>query len=343
MSRLRRRRKAERLRDRKDVRRLARMLERHDWLVDPDGVALDLAVGQRLEAVTALGSIDAEEAERAVVTALHDDDPRVIRAAVDALGPTPGPAAAKALAQAAGSWRAPILADARRAAIEVLVGLDDEVLAVVFADSLLTNVGNAAIAGEESAALRRLFSVPLGRASEVLADHLTTLLTAGDEAERGAAEQILGALRVVGVDALVATLGDPPRRPAACAALGAMRESRAVPALLTLLEDPDPSTRVVAARALGDIRDPAALEGLIATAGDSQAEVRDAAIDALNRLGSVVDVFGSAALVETLETRLQGLDLLPGARAPDNGVGGRSGRGGHERRTLLRRLLGRHG
>jgi HEAT repeat protein len=137
-------------------------------------------------------------------------------------------------------------------------------------------------------------------------------------------------------------LGDPARRPAACAALGAMRQSRAVPALLALLEEPDAATRVVAARALGDIRDPSAVEGLVNAAGDPDVEVRDAAIDALNRLGSVVDVVGSAALVETLETRLQRRDA-PRALRPGNGLARRPGYGAPDWRAVLQRLLGRDG
>ena len=99
--RLRRRSKAERLAARGDVRRLIRLIGKHDWLVDADGHARDLAVGRRIEAVAALGSIESGDAEAGILIALADDDPRVKLAAVEALGSKPSARAARALARAA--------------------------------------------------------------------------------------------------------------------------------------------------------------------------------------------------------------------------------------------------
>ena len=336
--RARRRTKAERLQARSDVRGLVRLLGEHDWLVDRDGVARDLAVGRRLQAVTALGALDGPEAENGVVLALEDDDPRLRRAAVEELGPTPGSAAATALAKAAATWREAALAGARAAAIETLVALDDEALAVVFARTLLDTAGARELGADEQLALRRLFAIEPGGAAEVFAEQLADELSTPDATERLRLGQVLAALGHVGVDALVRTLRDPVRRHAACTALGRSRDARAVPSLVGLLDDPDPSVRAVAAEALGSIRDPEALGALIDAAGDGDPDVRDAALDALDRLGSVLDVFGGAALADALDKRVEDLEH-PGDPSQANGVAPRAPRPS-DHRTLLRRLLG---
>jgi HEAT repeat protein len=133
---------------------------------------------------------------------------------------------------------------------------------------------------------------------------------------------------------LIGALTDPARHQAACTALGQIRDTRAVPALVRVLGSGDPEVRAAAARALGDIRDGGALEALVHAAGDADARVRDAALEALDKLRSLVAGLGAAALVESYEKAgLEGQEPQPGVqRVPANG---------HDRRAILRRLLGR--
>ena len=159
-----------------------RLLATHDWLVDADGQARDLAVGRRLEAVAALGTIERPDAEAGVVRALDDDDPRVRRAAVAALGAEVSPKAAKALARAAATWRDPSLGQARAAALDLLERLNDECSPSSLPRRSMDDPQFERLQDSEEAELRRLFAAPPGRATEVLAERLALRLSATDHA-----------------------------------------------------------------------------------------------------------------------------------------------------------------
>jgi HEAT repeat protein len=335
--RLRRRTKAERLAARGDVRRLARLLKAHDWLVDADGQARDLAVGQRLEAVAALGTVEGAEAEAALVQALRDDDPRVLQAAVIALGPDASDKAARTLARAAATWRDPSLAQARQSALDVLVAMDDEIIAIVFAEALAKDDQREHLNDTDENDLRRLFDRDKGPASEVLADRLAERLSLGDAPARNRAHQVLVTLGGVAVPPLVDALSDPARRQSACAALAAIRDPRAVPALCGILQHGDGPTRAMAAQTLGAIRDPRALEDLVRAGNDSNPDVRDAALDALDRLGSLVEVLGAAAIADSLDTGVGRADGPPRSEGRD----GLLAQPGRNHRTLRQRFLSR--
>ena len=334
--RLHRRSKAQRLAARGDVRRLIRLLGTHDWLVDADGQARDLAVGRRLEVVAALGSIERGDAEDGLVLALADDDPRVRQAAVVALGADASDKVAKALARAAASWRDAGLAEARAAAVEALVTMDDEVLAVVFAETLVDDRQSEQLSPDEEAALRRLFDVEQGRATEILAERLALRLSAPNRGERRRALQVIVTLGGVAVEALVDALADTERRQAACAALAAIRDTRAVAALVSMLDSGDAAARAMAARTLGAIRDPRAVEALVRAGNDADPDVRDAALDALNRLGAVVDLLSAAALADSMRRRPANIEADRGP-LPPGGVDASA----EPVRTLLQRLLGK--
>jgi HEAT repeat protein len=336
-----RRTKAERLAARGDVRRLVRLLRDHDWLVDADGHARDLAVPRRLHVVAALATVDSEEAEDGLMLALADDDPRVRKAAVVALGIDASPRAAHALARAAAAWREPGLAGARGAALDVLVGMNDEVLGVVFAEALLEDEEVDELRPEEERGLRRLFAAQ-GPATEVLAQRLALELDEPDEAFAHRTHQVLVALGSSAVPSLVDALADPARSERACAALAAIRDVRAVPSLVWLLGNGEPSGRAAAARALGAIRDPGAVDALVSASKDPDPDVRDAALDALDRLGTVVDLLGAAALASSFDRRPDEESDEP---RPANENGTRTEQHGGvahpTARTLLERLLGK--
>ena len=336
-----RRTKAERLAARGDVRRLVRLLGAHDWLVDADGHARDLAAPRRLEAVAALATVDSEEAEDGLVLALDDDDPRVREAAAVALGHDASPRAAHALARAAATWREPGLASARAAALDVLVRMNDEVLGVVFAEVLLEEEELSELRPDEERALRRLFAAQ-GHATDVLADRLTHELDEPDEAFARRTHQVLVALGGSAIPSLVDALADPARSEPACAALAAIRDVRAVPALVWLLGNGEPRGRAAAARALGAIRDPGAVDALVSASKDSDPDVRDAALDALDRLGTVVDLLGAAALASSFDRRPEEESDEP-RLTNENGTSASQHRASAQpvAKTLLDRLLGK--
>jgi HEAT repeat protein len=326
---LRRRTKIERLRDRGDSRRLIKILDKHDWLVDRDGMAQDLAVGRRVDAVKALGAIDTDHAEEGVVRALEDGDRRVRLAAVDALLPSPSDLAAETLARVAAGWRGPDFERERAAAVDLLADLDDESLAVVYAQTVANDPERDELTGQDEEDLRRLFGNAGGAEAMALADRLADRLAEPDERRRRRAHQVLVTLGATAVMPLTAALHDPMRQEPACTALGQIRDTRAVPALVQLLGSGDTGARAAAARALGDIRDGGALEALVHAASDSDARVRDAALEALDRLRSLVAGLGAAALAESFEKAgVEGDVPQPPAD-------------GHDHRAILRRLLGR--
>ena len=74
-------------------------------------------------------------------------------------------------------------------------------------------------------------------------------------------------------------------RKSAAVALGRIGDARAVPALVAVLDD-DAELVIAAADALAKIGDARAFEGLLALVGDPGAAVRQAAVGALNSLGS---------------------------------------------------------
>src|SRR4051812_39237136 len=149
--------RVDRLRDRGDVRGLVRVLRKHDWVVDRDGMATDLEVKRRTAAAAALGAIKGRAAEDGLVLALADDHPAVRRAAVEALGPTPSPYALKALSHAAATWREPSLEDARAAAVQLLVEVGDELHAVEYTQVLVADESRSSLSAEEVSTIRMLF------------------------------------------------------------------------------------------------------------------------------------------------------------------------------------------
>jgi HEAT repeat protein len=328
----RRRSKVERLRDKGNVRALVRLLGQHDWLIDREGRALDLAVARRIEAVAALGTMSDRGAEEAVVQALADSDPRVRGAAVEALAPLPGPRAARALAETAARWDEPVLEDARGAAITLLESLADEVHAVEFTQTLVEHRAGTSLSDVEVAAVRRLFAADSGPVAEIFANQLALGLGGPDDDGR-VIEQTLEAIGAIAVGPLLAALDDPDRRLQAMALLGAIRDPQVVPALVGMLGESDPAVRARSARALGEIRHVSAVEALMRATRDPDAEVRDAALDALDGMRSVVAMLGAAALsVESSERQLP-----PPAEHESNGPGGARREGS---RTFLQRLLG---
>lgn len=126
-----------------------------------------------------------------------------------------------------------------------------------------------------------------------------------------AAMEALAALGArVAVPAILPALRVPETMPVAVRALGAMRDPRAVPALVDLLSAADVGPDVVSAVlwALGDIGDATAVPALTARLSEKDLGVARAAAEALGRIGSptatealaTVDAQGDAAFEKAL-------------------------------------------
>jgi HEAT repeat protein len=309
------------------------MLDAHDWVLDRDGVLVDLAVARRRAAVAALGTIDDPSAEDGLVRALDDDDARVRRAAVEALAPAPGAHAAKALAIAMAHWSTSESEPARRAALDLLVGLADELNAVEYAQVLVQRRHDEGLTEEERTAVSRLFAADSGPVAEIFARELVQRLEAGEERDRRLVHETLIAMGSVSVPPLVAVLREPGKRRAAATALGAIRDPQAVTPLIDVLSNGDPDVRPSAARALGAIRDPRALEALARASRDPRNDVRDAALEALDQMRGVIAMLGAASF----ELDKTGQAASPSVGVEPTHVPRRSG----ATRSLLQRLLGR--
>lgn len=158
---------------------------------------------------------------------------------------------------------------------------------------------------------------------EIEADDLQSLLNSLDHRDwrvRQQAAQQLGEMAdAAALDSLLAKLNDPDsdvrdavivalsklgdvalheltlhlkhqelhHREGAVRALGLLRDSRAVPALVEALQDASFWVRMPAALALGHIGDPAAIPALEAATKDPEAVVRKAATEALKRMGKL--------------------------------------------------------
>jgi HEAT repeat protein len=283
-------------------------------VVDEAGQPVDRQVPRRIEAITALGAIQTDEAEEGIVRGLEDSDPRVRHAAVGAIGSAPTVSGAKALARAAATWRGPALARARAAAIDTLVARCDELHAVEYTQVLVADPGRSSLDDEEKTAIRRLFMADSGPVAELFVSQLALRL--GEDRDRRVVPEALVAMGAVSVDPLIAALDDSDRRHAAAAALGALRDPRAVAPLVRVLSGDDSGARAASARALGSIRDPRALEPLIRASSDRVADVRDAAFDALDNMRSVVLALLAAAAIDSSHDPVAPVDGMAGPGAP---------------------------
>jgi HEAT repeat protein len=303
-----------------DVEGLRRVLMKRDLLKDTGGAFVDIAFARRLDAVGALGRLGDDDAVDALAHALHDIDPRVRAAALDAAGDAPHPAFLERLAAAAAGWRGDGLHALRGRALAILTCTRKPDLGALYAEALLDLTGDEEIDADDEDAVRRLLDAdPSGAAPAAMAWRLIPEIL-GDERRREHAATLMVALGKDAVEPLLAALRDDELRPAATRVLGRLRDPRSVPLLTELLRNGDLADRVAAADALGDVRDPRTADDLLRAAFAEEVEARDAALGALDRLGSAGVV---AAVTRALDS--VGMERYAALRPPwSSGYGARA-------------------
>lgn len=128
---------------------------------------------------------------------------------------------------------------------------------------------------------------------QLVADKVKTILSELRDVNKERRRTAVMKLGMVGGDEAVRTLinivnngqEDLIVRGRAALMLGKLKDDRAVPHLIRALEAPGFLTPYHAAQALGKIGDPRAVEALLDFAGSSRDKTRDAAMQALRRLG----------------------------------------------------------
>ena len=288
--------RVDRLRRRGDVAGLCEALSYRDRVRLSSGEMVDLGGPVRRKAIAALREIDDDRATAAAAEALADDDETVRLEATRMLRERRiSDPIVECLVRSSSDLPESVRTELRAALLE----LDAQDLGVAFAGRLIRDGDHATIEAEDGVFLERLLAGAAAADRRELARVAVDELANEDEARRGRAFAVVSALGEDGVGALRAALQQPHRAEAA-AALGRLRDSSALPALLDLLGDEQAPVRASAARALGEIRDPRAVEGLLAASTDTDFVVRDAAGEALNSLGTSAIVFAVAAFVRPL-------------------------------------------
>lgn len=187
---------------------------------------------------------------------------------------------------------------------------------------LLPRFGDAAIAplitllNQEEAELEaRWFAARvLGESNHPLAvGALVELLqTTTDDDLSEAAAEALANLGPTSVEIFTPLLGEPAYRLYAAKALAQIRHSETIPALLTVIHDPDPRIREMALEALSSFHDPRIPPVLLQALTDPSAAVRQVAVAGLGvRSGLATEL----ALVDQLSSALWDVDLRVCQRA----------------------------
>ena len=297
-----------------DVEGLSRTLAERDLLKDTGGALVDVALARRLGAVAALGRIGDDAAVDALAPALHDPELRVRAAALDAAGDDPPSAFLEHLAAAVAGWRADGLNDLRCRGLAMLTRSEDPDLGALYVEALLDLTGSEVDAYDGDTVRSLLDADPSGTAPAAMTSRLIPELRNQDPDRRERAASLIVALEDAAIDPLIAALRNDGLRPAAIRVLGRLRDPRSVPLLREFLRAGHVTDRVAAADALGDVRDPRTADDLLQAAFAEALEVRDAALDALDRLGFAGAVVGVAGVLDPLLGRLAG-------RAADATVG----------------------
>jgi HEAT repeat protein len=285
--------KTERLRRKGDIEGLRRAADWHDWLRDRDGRAVDLGVGVRRQAVTALAGFEEPRARQALHQALLDDAESVRIAAAEGVSEAGDQGSVRFLVEAALDGGSPRV---RRAAVEAMARIDPGEGALELA-AAVTDTNVQAVTSDHGDAVQRLLDAA-GDDGRWVAGLLATAVARSDDDVASRAEQLIRFLPGLPCDPFLSALGVGPRRGLVARALGHLHDVAALEPLIELVDDPDPGVRWDVVWALGELKHPNAVDALLRATVDPEYAVREAAIAVLDQLGNMAIVFGVRALVE---------------------------------------------
>ncbi len=346
-----------RLTSRGDVQQLISVLSERDLVKSADGDLIDVSVGIRAEAASALGTIDDPAASAALTrAAASDPDVRVRTAAAFALGETDDPDAVGALVEFVCALRSRDDGPARATAASRL-DLIPAAAAARFVEVFLGRSSSPELDQHEQWVMREFVAGDEEKA-RASASALVSWL-GSDPVRASRAGEALVEVAPWGVAELLDALSDSNLAPRAAEVLGRRREADALDHLMHLIRAEEPASRRAAAVALGELRDPMALQSLLAAATDPIADVRIAAAQALDKFGSVGLFASMASLLAPLMQDLPraagepspslpmwaetaGLSELPRATraAPESGLPTRAGPRAQKRRRPAAAVAG---
>jgi len=318
--------KVERLRAKGDLDSLAAILARERFVLDEDGVVLDLDAPAKLEATQAVASLDRAGSVDALASALSSPAEPVRLAALEALGGSDDGRVVDILASAVGTERDARDAHGRSGALKGLLARDD-VSAVVLASALVERDDDLVIDVEQKAVLDELLAHADHEEAATVTAGLIRGLSSGDQRTGARCAELLVSIGERAVEPVIAALQRPEARGEAARILGRLRDSRAVTPLLECLDGDASGTRAAAAWALGEIGHPSAVEALTASAQDPVYEVRAAVSLALNKFGNVAvlvhltSLLGGAGLNAEAIGDQRATALPPGPRAAPDTAG----------------------
>jgi HEAT repeat protein len=288
----------EKLARKENVKGLVRALRYEDPISDTGGRTADLGVEVRAAAAAALGHLDTPAANAGLMSALEDPEERVRVAAVRALRERGGTTAVAPLMSAAASWTDPAREEAREEAVEALASAHHPDVLREMVAALLARPED--LEEPDADVVRRLAEATGAPAAlrDTIEDLIAHLV---EPATAPRARTLLVWLAPESVEPLIAAAGDETAAPEAARALGAIRDSRAVVPLSSLVvSSEDPLVRAAAAWALGEIRDPSAVGALLAATSDGDYAVRAEALEGFDKLGNAAIAVAMSMLVQPM-------------------------------------------
>lgn len=266
------------------TKRLVAALSYRDPLTDRLGRVYDLGASVRRDAALALATAaerDQPDIGAALIGSLSDPSGQVRCAAAKALAARGDRRALPVLTQAALTWDSPRYEAARAAALDALAALMGPDTAHIVVTTLIER-------GDGMARAISILEATIDSSGPESAQAVSAAMLAfwhqgGAAAERAA--EVLVWLGSVSVEPLIDVLGHGNRSVPAIRALGRLRDLRATDVLVRLLFEDEPEVRRAAAEALGDISNPRARGPLSEASRDLDYRTRQAALNALQKLG----------------------------------------------------------
>lgn len=251
---------------------------------DGHGGTADKGPAVRFNALEALLELSDPRAFDAAVALLDDAHPKVRWAAVRAVRKLGAERASDALIAAVIGWPDEPYRSARVEALEALKELDDTSLGERLATRVARGDGRVILDSTTREAIVSLTAD--ADVGDSVVHMLIGILGQGD-GSRERVETMLAWLGPSSVEPLIDAMErDADVRASAAAVLGAVRDNRAIPALVECLANDPAEVRRAAVWALGEIRDARAVEALMRAASDEDYRVRAQAIEAIDAMGS---------------------------------------------------------